>query len=225
MKDLMELIEIQRCRFPNKYNVTIPEENFIEVMTNELGGFTSKFLNPIIDEVNKQGLLYSVVPQSDMRLKLIIFPTPEVCTGKRNKGMAFYGKYKSGKKERAREIANGYNENEVVWINYRQERMGFITNYIPWVFQDVTKDTKLIILDNVGDYMTIERFIPLITASKELCVNSIGSYPFNIELPDIIFVFDEEGINEHVVEGYLSRWIDTYKFPNKKKITFSKLKF
>ena len=220
MKELIELIEKQMTRYSKHCAVQIPEENFIEVITDELSGFTGPFLNPIIDEVNKQGLLYSIAPQSDMRLKLMIFIATDVCAVRRNKGMVFYGPDRSGKTRKSMEIASKYDKEEVQLFTTRRSRHLFDN---PFIFSECSQKTKLIIIDDVRDRYILELFLSFISGHEKITVNRMYEEKIEIDCPNIIIVCDSR-MKLPFGERFTSSF-DFYQFPNDSEITFSKLKF
>lgn len=101
------------------------------------------------------------------------------------KGIIIIGAAGSGKTMKAKYIAKMHHDNEVVWID---------TGYNPenhFAFWRCTKNTKLIIFDEIKSDTKIEDFEPLIEAVR---VNKRGFEPFIIH-PRIIIVY-AEGISK-----------------------------
>lgn len=101
-----------------------------------------------------------------------------------NKALVFVGPAESGKTRMARLIAEEYEEDEVLWIKGR----GLNINS-PFILQNCTPKTKLLIIDDVTYRASINWFLPAITSG--IIVNQKNKKPWGHEFEQIIITADE----------------------------------
>lgn len=96
------------------------------------------------------------------------------------KSIVITGRQGSGKTTKAKEIANQFSNDEVVFLCYRSKKMDN-----PFLFSECTEKTKLIVFDELYDIKQAEEFFSFV--SYPITVNKRGKKPFTIS-PKFILV-------------------------------------
>ena len=109
-----------------------------------------------------------------------------------NKSIIITGEQGSGKTTKAIEISSQYGKNEVVFISRTNKCLNN-----PFIFSECTKDTKIIVFDDVKHEDDFNELL-LLTASL-ITVNKRMEYPFTIS-PRFIFV-----CGPSITKKYLSK--------------------
>ena len=110
------------------------------------------------------------------------------------KGIIITGLQCSGKTTKAREIATQFAKENVVWITARDKRQ----YSSPFAFSDCTKDTQLIIIEEIMKVRDVKFFFNCI--SEGVWVNKKGKNPFIIN-PQIVLVCQYKIIKTQLPTG------------------------
>jgi ABC-type glutathione transport system ATPase component len=101
------------------------------------------------------------------------------------KSILIIGRQGSGKTTKAKEIASQFQNDEVVFIDYRWE----IIQDDPFLFSECTDKTKLVVFEGFYDINQVETFFNAV--SNPINVNKKMKRPFTIQ-PKFVFVCQRE---------------------------------
>jgi uridine kinase len=96
------------------------------------------------------------------------------------KSIVITGRQGSGKTTKAKEIANQFSKDEVVFLYYRQKKLKNT-----FIFSECTEKTKLVVFEELYDIKQVEEFFSFV--SNPITVNKRGKNPFII-LPKFVLV-------------------------------------
>ena len=100
------------------------------------------------------------------------------------KSIVITGRQGSGKTTKAKEIANQFDKDEVVFLYYRSK---ILDN--PFIFSECTEKTKLIVFEELYDIKQVQGFFNFV--SNPITVNKRGENPFIIS-PKFALVFQSD---------------------------------
>lgn len=107
------------------------------------------------------------------------------------KSIVITGRQGSGKTTKAKEIANQFNKDEVVFLYYRSKKLDN-----PFIFSECTEKTKLVVFEELYDIKQVEEFFSFV--SYPITVNKRGKNPFTIS-PKFILVCQSDITHEQFV--------------------------
>lgn len=134
------------------------------------------------------------------------------------KGIIFIGPDKSGKSSKAAHLANSDQFSEIIWTTAKSKS----SLQDAFRFQNCTKDTDLIIIDELSANHDLEFFFNAISGSG-IEVNKRGQDSFCIK-PNILIICDSYVTMDSLPKGRsFSARFDVYEFPYEGEIQFNDL--